>query len=321
MTSDHSVSVNAALPMVSVIIPVYNGGESIRRCLNSLQRIDYAEQLFEVIVVDDGSMDETTSWLTQKGWPSQFKIICHNENRGRSQARNTGIRTARGDILIFLDGDMVVEPTFVAEHVKVMRSDDVVAVTGAMYADPALPRTKLSRYLFEYTGRGAKQIGEQTALPFHYLLTGNMSIKKHILDEIGLFDESFEVYGGEDTLFAFRLSQKYPNGLRYAAAPKAYDQNQHDLDSILDKMQIYGRENLPVMVQENPELLRPLHAQWVLGSKIERFLGRLLFHSFGVSVVKLKLKILPPPLSHLFIRYLMAAAMITGLRTNSTWKV
>ncbi len=316
MTVSDSTRFNDGPVPVSVIVPVYNGGEAVRRCAASLLNQEYPEDLLEIIIVDDGSQDGTAEWLQTAEWPEHVKIVCHNENRGRGQARNSGIGSSTGDILIFLDADMVVQPNFVKAHVAVLESDDVAAVTGAMELDSRLPESKISRYFYGYRGRGARQFEENRPIPFQYLLTGNLSVKRTALENIGGFDESFHVYGGEDTVFAYRLAQAYPHGFRFSRKPLAADQHVPDLNTVLTKLETYGAENLPRMLADTPEMMIPLHGHWVFGSRWQRFCGRLLFHRFGEAAARIKLSILPPPFSHWMIRYLMAAALFRGLRRS-----
>lgn len=92
---------------ISIIIPVYNVKDYIKRCLQSVINQDYDD--LEIILVDDASPDNsidiahnTTNGCKRK---NQFKIITHNQNRGLSAARNTGIEFATGDYIYFLDSD------------------------------------------------------------------------------------------------------------------------------------------------------------------------------------------------------------------------
>lgn len=87
---------------ISIIIPVYNRADSILRCLDSVWRQTY--QHYEVIVVDDGSVDNTLL-LLKKITEKRFSVICHSCNKGPAEARNTGIKRARGDFIAFLDSD------------------------------------------------------------------------------------------------------------------------------------------------------------------------------------------------------------------------
>lgn len=101
--------------LISVIIPTYNGGHKVLRALESLR--NQTDLNFEVIVVNDGSTDNTRDVLEQvKGkYPFSIKLI-HQSNQGRSAVRNRGAREAAGTILVFMDDDMRHRPDGIALH-------------------------------------------------------------------------------------------------------------------------------------------------------------------------------------------------------------
>ncbi|MEW4282643.1 glycosyltransferase family 2 protein [Priestia koreensis] len=116
---------------VSVIIPSYNKDPLLRLTLEAFEHQTY--QPFEVILVDDGSTDGTFAYCARYKPDYAFTYIRHTENKGRSQARNVGIQKAKGDVLIFLDSEMVVMPDFIQQHAKHHRNHSNRLVTGALY--------------------------------------------------------------------------------------------------------------------------------------------------------------------------------------------
>lgn len=99
---------------VSVIIPVYNGGNSFRRCLSSLAKTMPPPE--EIIVVADGDTDG--SWLVAKEFGAHVLRI--NTRSGPARARNLGARAARGEILFFVDADVVVCPDAISQVANVI---------------------------------------------------------------------------------------------------------------------------------------------------------------------------------------------------------
>lgn len=181
-------------PLFSVVIATYNRGPILEKCLKALltQTIDPA--LFEIVIVDDGSTDDTAARvaaLTTESPAWQYK---HQANRGRSNARNTGIAIARGEIVVFIDSDVVVVPEFLALHQK-GHADNAgrkvfvqgLAVNTDRFDDP------LS------TPVGA------TDFSAAFFATNNVSVPKRFLDEVGGFDENFTEYGWEDLELGLRL--------------------------------------------------------------------------------------------------------------------
>lgn len=101
----------------SIIIPIYNTADYLRECLNSVQNQTYAN--YEVILIDDGSTDESTEICQEYcKRDRRFRMFCQ-ENRGASSAKNKGLDEAQGDIIAFLDSDDMLAPFFLEHLVRV----------------------------------------------------------------------------------------------------------------------------------------------------------------------------------------------------------
>jgi glycosyltransferase involved in cell wall biosynthesis len=128
--------------VVTVIIPVYNVGEILCETLTSVERQTLDKRLFEVIVVDDGSTDARTltilEGIRREGDLSGIRatVLRHDQNRGLSEARNTGARAARGLYLCCLDGDDLLEPDYLKKAALLLRAS--AANAGWVY--PAVRR-------------------------------------------------------------------------------------------------------------------------------------------------------------------------------------
>jgi glycosyltransferase involved in cell wall biosynthesis len=97
-----------ALPCYSIIVPVYNGADTLARCLTTLTSQDYPHERYEIIVVDDGSIDDTLAIARQ--FP--VRLIELPSNKGRVVARNTGAQSAKYERLVFVDARVTVPPNF-----------------------------------------------------------------------------------------------------------------------------------------------------------------------------------------------------------------
>jgi len=117
-------------PFVSVIIPTYNRKASLLRTLDSLSRQTYPADRFEVVVVDDGSVDDTPSVVREK-YPFSLRYV-RQPNQGDAIARNLGAQESRGDLLIFLDDDITVVPEFIAGMVKEHQGQERLVVAGTL---------------------------------------------------------------------------------------------------------------------------------------------------------------------------------------------
>ncbi|MGB3567383.1 MAG: glycosyltransferase [Priestia megaterium] len=118
---------------VSIVMPTYNKYHQTSLSLYGLSKQTFPHAEYEVILVDDASSDNTSNILKEVDVPFKFKYIQMKQNKGRSSVRNIGINHAEGDLLIFLDGEMLAPPAFVENHYKHHVHESNLVVTGAMH--------------------------------------------------------------------------------------------------------------------------------------------------------------------------------------------
>lgn len=115
-------------PSVSIVIPAKNEENIIKRCLKSLEDIDYPRDKLEVVIVNDGSTDNTKNIVINYNWKLNFKYI-ETEGLGVSKARDIGFRKANGDYIAFTDADCTLDSEWIKELLKPFK-DKVAAVGG-----------------------------------------------------------------------------------------------------------------------------------------------------------------------------------------------
>lgn len=172
--------------MISVVIPTYNRSESLKHCLLSLKNQAFKD--FEVIVVDDGSTDDT-----KKAFDSvkdkRFRYF-RQSNSGQSAARNNGVRQAKGSIIAFTDDDCEVDPGWLLAVSGSMRGR-IKCVKGRTEVLNLNRFTKdLRRYV--YTSSSAA--------------TNNIAYDKGVIESLGLFDETMRLHEDLDLFYRFRLA-------------------------------------------------------------------------------------------------------------------
>ncbi|MBW4681916.1 MAG: glycosyltransferase family 2 protein [Microcoleus vaginatus WJT46-NPBG5] len=182
---------------VSVIIPVYNGGQDFHRCLSNLAAA--MPQPIEIIVVADGDTDG--SWLVAKEFGA--KVLRFPTSGGPARARNLGARVANGEILFFVDADVAICPEAIGYVQSVFkREPDIAALIGS-YDDAPGAGNFLSQYrnLFHhYT--------HQTACEEASTFWGACgAIRRDIFLEMGGFDESYRRPTIEDIELGYRLKE------------------------------------------------------------------------------------------------------------------
>jgi glycosyltransferase involved in cell wall biosynthesis len=179
-------------PAISVVVPCYNGGRFLDGFMTSIAKQTF--QNFEIIIVDDGSNEPASIAKFAELEKAGSARIIHQENRGMSGARNTGIRAARADLILVLDCDDMVEPPFLSEAVAILRT--APANVGAVFSHKRL------------VGAGHGEL-ERHFNRFDLLFTNTMPscllLRKSCLDAIGPYDETLRD-GYEDWEFNLRLA-------------------------------------------------------------------------------------------------------------------
>src|SRR5215470_9827202 len=116
---------------VSIVVPTYNRRASLQRLLEALVHQTYARSDFEVIVVDDGSTDGTVEFARTTDFGYQVRVI-EQEHSGPAAARNRGVTEAHGELIVFLDDDVVPVDGLLAQHVADHAPDPKLVVIGPM---------------------------------------------------------------------------------------------------------------------------------------------------------------------------------------------
>jgi glycosyltransferase involved in cell wall biosynthesis len=192
---DTPFSRNVTWPSISVVVCSRNGARTIRECCEGLGKLDYPD--FEVIVVDDGSTDDTADIADEYG----FRVI-RTPNRGLSSARNTGLEAANGEIVAYTDDDAYPDPHWLSYLAYTFTTTSYAAVGGPNIPPPG-------------DGPMAGCIASAPGGPVHVLLSDreaehipgcNMAFRKADLQAVGGFDPQFRV-AGDDVDVCWRLTQ------------------------------------------------------------------------------------------------------------------
>jgi len=192
--------------LVSIVISNFNGATYVRRCLTALRQLNYPA--VEIIVIDAGSTDESVAIL-QSEFPT-VKVV-HAEHVGIGTAINIGIRVSRGNLLLLdYNIDEMAAPGFLDCLVDALQSSAEIGAVGGTRlldgTDDIVDSMGGIVYLAGYyprIGQGRKY-SEITHEPFEVDYLGHMLVRRRILEEVGLFDEDFYIYG-EDTDFCIRI--------------------------------------------------------------------------------------------------------------------
>ncbi|MDX1640985.1 MAG: glycosyltransferase family A protein [Balneolaceae bacterium] len=167
-------------PLISVIIPVYNGAEFIDETLKSAFSQTYSN--IEIIVVDDGSTDHTSEIVAK--YPDVHYI--YQENQGVSVARNTAISAAKGNYIAFLDADDIWMPDKLTIQMEFMRKNPEIRIVTTEKENFMEPGTELPDYL--KPNYKWETVGEN--------LPSTMIVHRSVFEEIGYYSPEYS--SGED---------------------------------------------------------------------------------------------------------------------------
>jgi glycosyltransferase involved in cell wall biosynthesis len=213
---------------ISVIISTFNRSTTLRKCLDALAEQTLGMEKFEVIVCDDGSTDRTE--LEVKNYQAPYKLLYLKQaNKGPASARNMGIRSATGTYLLFINDDSIAEPDLLEQHLHrlIQKQDQRVAVLGKFTLLPDYTRSLFgytienSDLLFEYNKMQPEQLHD-----YRFFYTGNISIARAAVLDVGMFDENFCGPAAEDIELGYRLQKM---GYNVFYEPKCIAWHNHEL--------------------------------------------------------------------------------------------
>jgi cellulose synthase/poly-beta-1,6-N-acetylglucosamine synthase-like glycosyltransferase len=184
---------------ISIVIPVYNGGAKFGRCLTALGQSDYPD--WECIVVDDGSTDNSPELARKFG---TILLCTERPQSGPAAARNLGVSVTDGDVLFFIDSDVLIKPETLTQVAKLMSYPNAPAACIGSYDDQPTEPNFLSQYrnlLHHFT----HQKSNQEAATF-WGACG--AIDRHLFHSMGGFNNSYTRPSIEDIELGYRISAK-----------------------------------------------------------------------------------------------------------------
>lgn len=204
---------------VSVIIPVKDRAEELRRCLESVRGLQYSREALEIVVVDDGSSDDGPAVARSLG---ALVVASGGRGLGPAAARNRGASAARGEILAFLDSDCVASERWLLEIVEAFGDPGIAAVGGrvdGMRTSSALDRYEAEMSSLSLGARGrCAQLGNDT----FYLPSCNLLVRRSAFLDVGGFREGLHV--AEDVDLSWRLRDR---GWAIAYVPRGRVLHEH----------------------------------------------------------------------------------------------
>jgi GT2 family glycosyltransferase len=245
------ITPSASLPAVSLVIPTHNRAASLRMVLEALTQQTTPADQFEVVLVCDGCTDNSAAMAHALEVPYRLVILEQTPNQGPAAARNVGVQWASAPLILFIDDDVVPEPTLIAEHASLHQHDERLVVIGPLLAPPGFrlnPWTRWEEAMLVKQYRDM-EAGKWEPTPRQFY-TGNASVRRAHILAVGGFNARFK--RAEDVELAYRLKDY---GLRFAFHPAAKGWH-HALRSLHSWMNIataYGQTD--VMMYQSGRLM------------------------------------------------------------------
>lgn len=236
-------------PRVSIIICTYNGGTLVERAVTALLGDPAFGDHIEVIIVDDGSTDDTLQRCRKLERSSGMIEVLHTrENRGTSEARNLGLRTARGELLLFLDHDCIPSLGWTANMISALSNESIVC--GAIES-PASPYLKLCHNIAQFHRfMPGRRSGRED-----FMVAANSGVRRSALAAIGGFAPGSIC---EDTEFIFRARKCGYNAFFTTAAVVTHDPPRQDFITILRYAAAHAAATIKLRIAYSEMLRTPV---------------------------------------------------------------
>lgn len=273
---------------VTVIVPAYNCQSTIKRCIESISK-QTSNEICEIIVVDDGSKDNTSEIVRKCHENDQRVRLIQKENGGVSSARNKGIRSAISDWIMFVDGDDEIREDLIKNMLEKASGNDLIV------AGIDLHQKQKQSYVSHRGEYSPSQLIKGYGKEIPSLLVNGPCAKlyrKKIIEKYGLFfDESISL--GEDTLFVFTYL-KYCEKILFIET-FGYIYYQVGSESLMTKFRVDGYENAKYVYLRLLKISReicgsylPDNMLWVYKNVLMGYIRKVIYNRKRVDKDKLK---------------------------------
>lgn len=209
---------------VSIIIPTVDRADAVYNLLKQLEEQTYSH--FDILVIEQSKqVDERIKKYAEAN--SQKVKLIHIERRNLPNARNVGIKNASGEIILFLDDDIIPDNDLIKWHIENYKENWVNGVGGRVIGGyDKIPKSARVGDFRKLDGKVIRNFNSEIRKEVKHLPGGNMSFKKIVFEHIGFFDEKFggAVSEGEETDFCLRVQRA---GFRFIFEPKALVKHLH----------------------------------------------------------------------------------------------
>ena len=242
----------------SVVIPTYNRSRQMLQALESLRAQTQPAANFEVVVVVDGSTDDTLLLLEEYATPYALRVI-QQKNAGASAARNRGVAEAQGEIILLIDDDIVLTSDVVSEHLQAHQSQRDIVGVGQLVLEPRSDAGWFAQGIVRSWERHYRELNEGRRPPgWRDCYGGNLSVRRDRYLAVGGFPE--DIRRTNDIAFALRLVEQGSEVVYLQAAVAHHHEDKTDRQLLRDATAI-GRDSAVLALRHS----------WALPGLLGRF--------------------------------------------------
>lgn len=193
---------NKELPIVSIIVVTYNGKKYLKECFESLEKLSYPKDKYEVIMVDNASFDDSVEYV-RRNFPS-IKIFQLSKNYGYAKGNNEGAKLAKGEYIIFLNQDIIVDSNWLFELINLTQRNTNIKICGSKNLQKGKNKILTFGGYLTIVGGGTseniidttQEIEKDTRL-IGYAVGSSLLVAKKSFEYLGGFDETYFMYNEE----------------------------------------------------------------------------------------------------------------------------
>lgn len=225
----------------TIVIPTFNRCAVLLATLARLESVDYPRDRWEVVVVDDGSNDDTEVEVSR--WIERAAIRVRYErqsNAGPAAARNRGARLAWGRVLVFIDNDILVQPDFLRLHFATLCGTPNCWVIGRIVHPAAIRQTPFGRFRDELWERFHETHGDRGVTETDGMTAANLSLPAADFHRLGGFDEAFTIASSEDWELGYRAGQAGVRVLYHPGIVVVHDDWAVSLAKFCERQRLYA---------------------------------------------------------------------------------
>jgi glycosyltransferase involved in cell wall biosynthesis len=315
--------------MISITIATFNRCELLDKILKSLSNQGVGSDLFEVVICDSNSNDDTSKIVSNHKNENILDIKHYHTDNILAAKRNLGINKSNFDFVVFLDDDCVPDDSFVKDYLNVVQNEDVSSSCfcgKVVYPDSWV----LESNYYRFRNQNHTNSNNSEFLTYQTIVVMNMGFSKRVfMERVGYVNEEFIGYGCEDQEFGYRIEEAGIK-IKTCNARIYHYENTSTIEGYMKKMHRVGRDGMKTLIQVNPEAAWSLSATRlleenypnknfynVIQGKIIRFFLSISWLTKLIQLFCDKSDGIPFLYSRTLYRYLMASSYLKGCRDRN----